>query len=85
MFSPLEIQALLELYSYGSRKDMVKFYNRNLHPQTREKFQTLGLIHEREMLLDDGCPWELTDKGMAHVQALKELPLPECVWVTPRE
>lgn len=79
-YTPLHLTLLIQYFCYPyETPDQTS----NAGKEYTKELLYDGLIQPRDN--EGGSKYSLTDKGEAHLNAMQNLPLPVCQWVTPTD
>ena len=75
---PIDIEIMIHYYTRVVDIDMTP-------PAYRDSVSSLLARDMLEVHTSDEVKYDISEKGRAYVEALKAIPLPEQVWITPGE
>lgn len=85
--APIHVIRLFEIYCYPTKQSCPHVMRHEGVCTPMKDLQDLGMIDiDSETRLGAGYHgWKITEKGVAYVQAMMRVPLPEMVWVVPEQ
>ncbi len=81
--SPLVVRMFLHCYGYGTIRDFEGGHNAKGYQDARNQLFENRLIKSDES--DSGFEVKITQRGQKFAQMILSTPLPDAVWVDPRE